>query len=259
MKRLRPLWFVLLTLTLGSPQQTLADSFSVAGAVLQPGTYPWHPGARLRDAAAAGQVRADAWFLGAALLRQSAIEPQQRLKAGVLFDLRASRAHAQVENNQPLIVLLNRLTEQVTAMPITGRVTAQLAPFQLLLAQHNLPLQPGDQLIYPTRPTHLRVMGAVQADCQLSFDAAHSMRDYLRQCPAHPAADPNHVHVIQPDGRIQQVGIAPWNEQPINIAVGAIIYRPLKASEILPESAQLNSELATLLATHYPLGGHFSE
>ena len=75
-----------LLLVLG--QSAMAETVSIAGAVLTPGTYQWPPEARMHDATVAGQVRAGAWFLGAALLRESAIEPQQRLKAGVLFDLR---------------------------------------------------------------------------------------------------------------------------------------------------------------------------
>lgn len=243
----------------GMAHNATAQTFSVAGAVLMPGSYPWHSDARLHDATVAGQVRADAWSLGAALLRQSAQEPQQRLKAGVLFDLQVNRLHARTENNQPLAELVNRLAEQVSAMPVTGRITAQLAPFQLLLPQHNRPLEPGDKLIYPTRPAQIRVMGAVTTDCELTYDAALELKHYLRQCPPHPSTDRDHVYLIQPDGRVQQIGIAHWNQQQASLAVGAIIYRPLKLSHIQPETAELNTDMATLLATQYPLGGHFSE
>lgn len=255
----KALWVCLFLVLPGLHNSAVAQQFSVAGAVLQPGSHPWHPEARLRDAVAAAQVRADAWFLGAALLRGRALEPQKRLKAGILFDLRANRLHARVENNQPLVELLNRLDSQVSALPVTGRITARLAPFDLLLPQHNLPLEAGDQLTYPTRPTQLRVMGAVQADCVLAHDPALSLRDYLGQCPAHPAASRDHVFVIQPDGHVQHTGIAHWNEQPVNIAVGAILYRPLHAARLLPESGELNSDLAALLATQYQLGGHLVE
>ena len=236
-----------------------ADTVSVSGAVLQPGSYQWHADARLHDATVAGQVRADAWFLGAALLRESALEPQQRLKAGVLFDLRVNRLHARVDNNQPLLELVERLDGQVASLPVTGRVPAQLNPLQLLIAQNNPLLEPGDQLVYPTRPAQLRVLGAVNQDCELTFDAAQALKDYLRQCPAHPVADRNSVYVIQPDGHVEQVGIAHWNEQQVNLAVGAIIYRPLSNAAMSPETAGLNQDMAALLATQYQLGGRVSE
>ena len=246
-------------LLLGSAQIAAAETVSISGAVLKPGTYQWHANARLHDATVAGQVRADAWFLGAALLRQSALEPQQRLKAGVLFELRVNRLHARTENNPALYTLLEEFTQQVQDMPVTGRVPAELNPLQLMIQSRNPLLEPGDQLVYPTRPDHVRVLGAVQAPCMLAFDVQAQLRDYLRQCPAHAAADKDQVFVIQPDGRVQEVGIAAWNAQPVNIAVGAVIYRPVSSAVLSPETPGFNRDVAELLATQYRLGGRFSE
>ena len=236
-----------------------ADTVSISGAVLQPGSYQWHADARLRDVTVAGQVRADAWFLGAALLRESALEPQQRLKAGVLFDLRVNKLHARVNNDTPLLELTERLESLVEPLPVTARVPAQLNPFQLMIPENNPLLEPGDHLIYPSRPSQVRVMGAVNQTCELPFDAELALKDYLRQCPAHPVADRSFVHVIQPDGQVQHIGIAHWNEQPVNIAVGAIIYRPLNPARTSPETADMNQDMAALLATQYQLGGRFNE
>ena len=243
----------------GIGQSAVAQSVHVEGAVLKPGAFQWQDGARLHDASVAGQVRAEAWFLGAALLRDSALESQQRLKAGVLFDLRVNRLHARSENDASLLELIERLQAQVADMPVTGRVRAELNPFQLLLLPNNQLLQAGDRLIYPTRPTQVRVMGAVAADCVLDFDPAQALKHYLRQCPAHPAVDRNLVYVIQPDGQVREVGIAHWNEQQVDLAVGAVIYRPLRAAKISVDTADLNRDMAALLATQYQLGGRFSE
>lgn len=236
-----------------------ADTITVAGAVLKPGEYQWHQGARLHDAVVAGQVSAQAWPLGAALLSQSAIEPQQRLKAGLLYELRANKLHARSENNAELQQLLERLDAFVQRLPVTGRVVAELAPFQLLLASKNDRLQAGDKLIYPHRPSSIRVLGAVAADCQLTFDASLKLKDYLRQCPAHAAADRNYVQVIQPDGTTEQIGIAHWNQQQATIAVGAIIYVPVNPTALSPEARDLNKDMTALLATQYRLGGRYSE
>lgn len=259
MMPLRSLGVCLLAGVLAAGQSALAQTIHVEGAVLKPGAYQWQAGARLHDATVAGQVRADAWFLGAALLRDSALEPQQRLKAGVLFDLRTNRLHARAEGDAALLQLVERLEAQVADMPVTGRVRAELDPFQLLLLQNNQLLQPGDRLVYPVRPSQVRVMGAVAADCVLAFDPAQGLADYLRQCPAHPTADRNVVHVIQPDGLVSEVGIAHWNQQQVDLAVGAVIYRPLSAKRISAQTADLNRDMAALLATQYQLGGRYSE
>ena len=246
-------------LLFGFCQAALADTVGISGAVLKPGSYQWHAEARLRDAAVAGQVRADAWFLGAALLRQSELEPQQRLKAGVLFDLRVNRIHARATNNAALLEVVDRLDAQVQPLQVTGRVPAQLDPFQLLILQNNELLQAGDSLVYPTRPAHVRVMGAATEDCHLAFDPALALKDYLRQCPPHAAADRNLVYIVQPDGNVEEVGIAHWNEQQVNIAVGAVVFRPLNSRMLSPETVDLNRDMAALLATQYQLGGRFSE
>lgn len=242
-----------------SVSDTPAYTYRISGAVLKPGEYPWQAGSRLHEATVAGYVRADAWFLGAALLRADALEPQLRLKAGVLFDLRVNQVHARATGNERLQQLLQRLEAQVAGLPVTGRVRAQLDPFQLLILRNNPLLQPGDQLIYPLRPTQVRVMGAVAADCELTFDPALALKHYLRQCPAHAMADRDQVIVIQPDGFMQNVGIAHWNQQSVNLAVGAIIYRPVKPAKLSPEAAELNADLAAFLATQYSLGGRFDQ
>src|SRR5690554_1418145 len=244
-------------LLLGSAQIAAAETVSISGAVLKPGTYQWHANARLHDATVAGQVRADAWFLGAALLRQSALEPQQRLKAGVLFELRLNRLHARTENNSALYTLLEDFTQQVQDMPVTGRVPAELNPLQLMIPSRNPLLEPGDQLVYPTRPDQVRVLGAVQAPCVLAFDVQAQLRDYLRQCPAHAAADKDQVFVIQPDGRVQIVGMAVWYAQPVNIAEGAVIYRQVSSHVLTLETPDFNRDVAELLATQYRLRGRF--
>ncbi|WP_193075247.1 capsule biosynthesis GfcC family protein [Pseudomonas sp. FME51] len=247
----------LLTGSLASP--LAAETITVGGAVLKPGEYQWHQGARLHDAVVAGQVSAQAWPLGAALLRQSAIKPQQRLKAGVLYELQANRMHALSENNAELQQLLERVESFVQRLPVTGRVVAELNPFQLLLASKNDLLEAGDELVYPRRPDAIRVLGALAADCQLTFDAQLRLKDYLRQCPAHPAADRNYVHVIQPDGTTERVGTAHWNQQQATLAVGAIIYVPVNPSALSPDAQDLNKDMAALLATQYSLGGRYSE
>lgn len=240
-----------------TPAPAVAEQIHISGAVLQPGDYEWRQGARLRDATVAGQVSANAWPLGAALLRQQAVEPQRRLKAGVLFDLQVNSVHAMAGNNPALQQLTKRLHTWVSDMPATGRVVAELNPFQLLLKSKNALLEPGDELIYPTRPASIQVLGAVSADCQLPFSATLKLKDYLKQCPAHPAADPSFVYLIQPNGATQKVGIAHWNQQRAVIAVGGLIYRPLKSALMAPDTSELNQDIAALLATQYRLGGNF--
>lgn len=234
-------------------------SVTVAGAVLNPGTFELPRGARLSDASVAAQVSSRAWFLGAALLRSAQLEPQHRLKAGLLFDIQASQVDALARSDMAAFSLLARLYAAVEAMPVTGRVPAKLNPLQQLLLPNNTLLQDGDRILYPHRPGHVRITGAVQDDCTLDFDPALKLTDYLEQCPAHKVADKSYAHVIQPDGTHQQYGIAAWNQQPAPVAVGAVIYLPLDRRHLADSSESVNNDFAAMLATQYQLGGRFSE
>lgn len=230
---------------------------TVEGLVLRPGTYTLPPGARLSDASVAAQVRADAWFLGAALLRQSAIQPQQKLKAGVLFDLRSNLVHWQADDKPVGVELANRLLAAVEGMPVTGRVPAQLDPLQQLALSRNALLENRDRIVYPPRASQVRITGAVEMDCVLNFDPAWQPVDYLAQCPRQELADPSYVDVIQPDGRAQRRGVALWNREPAAVAVGAVLYVPVSEQHLAGESPSFNEDFAALLATQYQLGGRF--
>lgn len=234
-------------------------SVTVAGAVLSPGTFEFPRGARLSDASVAAQVSSRAWFLGAALLRSAQLEPQQRLKAGLQFDIQASQVDALARSDIAAFSLLAKLYAAVEAMPVTGRVPAQLNPLQQLLLPNNMLLQNGDRILYPHRPGHVRITGAVQDDCTLDFDPALKLTDYLEQCPAHKVADRSYAHVIQPDGHHQRHGIAAWNQKSAPVAVGAVVYLPLDRRHLADSSETVNDDFAAMLATQYQLGGRFSE
>lgn len=248
---------LLLTAALFSTAPALA-SVSIEGQVLRPGSYELAADARLSNAVIAGGVLRSAWPLGAAWLRQSELQPQTRLKAGLLFELQQAQVQVRAELGDEPAALLQRLHAQVSRMPVTGRVAADLHPLTLRLQPYNHLLAAGDRLVYPRRPEHARIMGAVEQDCQLPFDAASDLLALLRQCPPHRLADPSWVWLIQPDGRVQKLGIAGWNRETAPVAVGAVLYRPI-LPRWLGDAEGLNEDMAAWLATQYQLGGLFNE
>ncbi|GGC97419.1 capsule biosynthesis GfcC family protein [Halopseudomonas salina] len=231
----------------------------IDGQVLNPGTFAFPMGARLSQAAATGQVSANAWFLGAALLRKDAVEDQVRLKAGVLFELQVNAVHAKAEGNAPLLELAERLHALVEPMPVTGRVVAEMNPLAQLLPQNNQLLRDGDQLRYPRRPDQIRVIGAVKRECVLPYVPGEQPVAYLESCPRHDMADPSLVYLVQPDGSVSKASVAYWNAQPANLAVGGIVFVPLQRNILSPEATGLNEDFTALLATQYQLGGRFDE
>lgn len=240
------LWLAGSTAALAEPLQV-----HLAGVVARPGVAMLPPAARLADAALAAQPLPRAYLLGAAWLRPGLIESQQRLKAGVLFDLASLRQRAQHRDRPALATLAAALHAWIAPMPVTGRRPALLDPRALEVdAAHNPPLAEGDSLYYPPRPRHVRVLGAVQRPCTLAQVPLQDARKYLAACASAPEADPDTIYVIEPDGRVFVQGIALWNRSsPLPLAPGALIYVPLRTRAIAPVDPDLNHDLAAFLAT----------
>jgi hypothetical protein len=222
----------------------------VDGAVAQPSMLTLQGHARLSDAAIAARPLPDAYMLGAAWLRPALKTAQQRLKAGVLFDL-DNLQHRAGNQGTELAALAQQLHQWISAMPVTGREPALLDPRVVeVIDSENRPLADGDRLYYPLRPDTVRVVGAMQHACALALVPLQDARKYLAACPRANAADSNIIYVIEPDGRVFVQGVALWNlSPPRTLAPGSIIYVPLRAVAIKPVDASLNSDIASFLAT----------
>lgn len=239
------------------PIHAMAVSVSVSGQVDRPGVQNLQGNARLADAALAAQVQPEAYVLGASWAQHAKLLEQQRLQAGLLYELGAVADQATREGNTPLATLSAQLRQWLQAMPVTGRRVTTTLDAGALAANDadNLPLDDGDTLSYPRRPSTVRVLGAVQKTCELPHVALQEARAYVKAC-AVQMADRDFLYVIQPDGQVFELGIALWNESPpIVLAPGAIVYVPID-QRLLNGAADkvFNHEMADFIATQ-PLDG----
>lgn len=228
-----------------------ADEVFIWGLVQSPGPYQWRDDLRLRDLTNAAGVSLQSWPLGAALLRDSAKKEQRKLQAGLIFDLHTARVNAERIQDPSLTALLERQLQQVSGMPITGRIKTEMNPLKQRLRAFNPILQPGDRVVYPPKPSTIRVTGAVNQECVLDFVAAQRPQDYLAACPRHWTANPDYLYLVQPDGTVQTIGIAPWNSQDGWQAEGGSVYVPFQAALFGDSGNAFNDDMAALLATQY--------
>lgn len=222
------------------------------GAVAHSGVLELKGAARLSDGALAAQPLPYAYMLGAAWLRPSLLEPQQRLKAGVLFDLAGVQRSARANGHHELADAAATMAQWIQASPVTGRQPGSVLDPRVVevSASANHLLAAGDQLYYPIRPAGIRVVGAVADACTLPLVPLQDARRYLAACASSDAADPDSIYVIEPDGRVFVQGIALWNRsKPLPLAPGALVYVPLRERAVKAVDRSLNRDIAAFLAT----------
>lgn len=224
----------------------------VEGRVSHSGTQTLPAGSRLSDAVLKAGVLPDAYPPGAAWLHMPLRETQLRWKAGLLYEVGLLHGQARLDNQPTLATLAARLERRWRSLPVTGRRRLQLLyPRPLQVSTQNHLLADGDRIVYPSRPTTVRVLGAVVHPCTLAFVPMQAARRYRSRCPLAAAADPDWLYIIQPDGRVMRRGIALWNRHGVQtLAPGAIVYVPLNP-RVLPDSVRdtLNKDAARFLST----------
>jgi hypothetical protein len=224
---------------------------TVSGDVANPGPVELPVGGRLLDVISMAQPNAEGYWLAGVLLRQSLIEQQTRLKAGVLFDLDVLQRMAMLFDRPSRAALAVRLAEQVRRMPVTGRQVADLDPVAVEVGfARNIRLDDGDRLVYPMRVNEVEVLGAVAEPCRLPYLPLQEARDYLQGCTTLVDADADYLWLIQPNGVTRRVGIAHWNRDSGQIpAAGSKILVPVKNDDLDPPIPELNQQLAEFIAT----------
>jgi len=223
-------------------------SVEIGGHVRNPGSRNLPAESRLSVAALAGAPDAQAYLLAAALLRADAIQPQTRLKAGLMFDLQVLASQTSAID---LADAARTMSSRFASLPVPGREPQLLDPRALETSRaQNRPAKSGDRLVYPARPGTITVTGAVEDACTLPHSSTRDAHDYRNSCKVMAAASRDVLYVIQPDGQIQKVGIALWNrDEPAHLAPGAVVYVPLNAAKIGALAPELNEDAARFLAT----------
>ncbi|ROR17254.1 capsule biosynthesis protein GfcC [Vibrio crassostreae] len=103
-------------------------------------------------------------------------------------------------------------------------------------------------LYLPQRPTSIQLMGVMKESVTMNLIEHGTLNDYLDALPngfIGESADKSVAYVVQPDGVVQTIQYAYWNEQPVYPAPGAIVFMAFYS---LPsEYSTLNQDIVDLL------------
>ncbi|MFG0729893.1 capsule biosynthesis GfcC family protein [Photobacterium damselae] len=89
---------------------------------------------------------------------------------------------------------------------------------------HNPQLQGEYQLILPTTPKDVLVVGAIDTPTMVQWQPRISAAELLTQVNVIDEHNRSQISVIQPDGQVESHSIAYWNQNHKDIAPGATLY-----------------------------------
>ncbi|WP_261894582.1 capsule biosynthesis GfcC family protein [Vibrio cyclitrophicus] len=185
----------------------------------------------------------------------------------------ANQANESIEAKKRNV--LNQLEAFAVEEPEANLVRQQLASFQYLnrvfidldrnavisqsdknplLVSSSHANKPSDSqtqafsLYLPQRPTSIQLMGAMKESVTVNLIEHGTLNDYLDALPngfIGESADKSVAYVVQPDGVVQTIQYAYWNEQPVYLAPGATVFMAFYS---LPsEYSTLNQNIVDLL------------
>ncbi|MEZ9652135.1 capsule biosynthesis GfcC family protein [Vibrio lentus] len=149
----------------------------------------------------------------------------------VFIELDRNAVISQSDKN-PLLVSSSH-TNKPSSTAIKRASTSQTQAFSLYL---------------PQRPTSIQLMGVMKESVTMNLIEHGTLNDYLDALPnglIGESADKSVAYVVQPDGVVQTIQYAYWNEQPVYLAPGAIVFMAFYS---LPsEYSTLNQDIVDLL------------
>lgn len=184
----------------------------IEGEVLRPGEYIMSPGATSSDAIAlAGGLTANAHIYAAEFNRESVRVSQQASFERALRDLEleftrkgastAARTAADAEALSMQQANTEKLLLRLRERQPTGRVVLPVEPSTVEFPL--LPLEDGDRLYIPPRPTTIGVFGSIFNSGSFVFTPGRTVNDYLRLAGSMTTgADRESVFVIRANGSV---------------------------------------------------------
>ena len=199
------------------PRSQQRTQVRIEGEVAMAGLYTVLPGESLRQVLArAGGLAPNAYIFGTQLTRESTRREQQKRYDEFLDQLErevnqaASSLSSRITSPQEAATAQTSLASQrdlignLRKVAMNGRIVLNIAPGdQGIHAFPDLPLENGDRLFVPSRPSTVNVIGAVYEQASFLYEPDYRTGDYLKKAggPAR-SADRSRMFVIRADGSV---------------------------------------------------------
>jgi len=184
----------------------------IEGEVLKPGEYVLPPGVTTRMALGlAGGLTPNAYVYGTELTRESVRVAQQQSYDRALRDMETEFARASATQRaisadeaatfEQRSTATSRLIEKLRQVRPTGRIVLQVEPDASTVP--DLPIEDGDRVYVPARPTTVSVFGSVFNSGAFLLEPGKTLGDFLNLAGGPTrGSDPGSTFVLRPNGSV---------------------------------------------------------
>ena len=199
------------------PQSEQAKQVRLEGEIGMAGIYTVMPGETLRHLVQrAGGLTRNAYLYGTQFTRESTRREQQKRYDDFLtqLDREVTESAANLSSRvispqqaltaQGSVASQHDLVERLKKIPIDGRIVLDLSPTSRGLdAIPDLPLENGDRLYVPSRPSTVNVIGTVFEQSTFLHEEDLRVGDYLKKAGGPMrSADRSHMFIVRADGSV---------------------------------------------------------
>jgi protein involved in polysaccharide export with SLBB domain len=184
----------------------------IEGEVLKPGEYVLPPGVTTRMAVGlAGGLTPNAYVYGTEFTRESVRVAQQQSYDRALRDMETEFARASATQRaisadeaatfEQRSTATSRLIDKLRQVRPTGRIVLQLAPEASTIP--DLPIEDGDRVYVPARPTTVSVFGSVFNSGAFLLEPGKTLGEFLDLAGGPTrGSDPGATFVLRPNGSV---------------------------------------------------------
>ena len=181
---------------------------------------------------------------------------QAALRDALLQQLQSPRLLPSAQSS----VVHQALADLLHQLPVNGRMLVARADARWLQSapSQDAVLTEGQTLVVLPRPKSVAVLNQAGNVCLVSHATGARAQDYLQACALGLSRAPaDWAWLVQPDGQVQRVGLAPWNLSPASqtaLAPGAWLWAPSTQARLGPA---FSDNLARFLSLQLPAEAQF--
>jgi protein involved in polysaccharide export with SLBB domain len=194
------------------------NTMQLKGSFKNPGEYIILPGDHLSDLIErAGGFKKDAFLEGAKFLRDTIKKQQEAFAQKVILQERqnllkeeavllkgSSSGDTSTSNRSKTLSHRKELLELLAAAKISGRILINIADLESFkMSDQDIPVKNGDQLIIPSIPATVQVLGSVYNNAAVLYEYGRGSIYYIEKMGGFtPGANRKGVYIIRSSGEV---------------------------------------------------------